>query len=270
MNKSDRAGKREMSKREALREKRRKEQLRRRTLLIGGIVIVALIFAGALILSSQQSSQPEKITVITPEAVPNPQGLSMGDINAPVKVVEFADFQCPACMLFATQQEPGFVAKYVTTGKVYFTYLPFSFLDRGDTRIPPLNESHAAAEAASCAGDQNKFWDYHDFLYANQTGENIGDFTQKRLVAYAQALGLNMNQFNACYSSGKYRQKILDDYAQGVNANVAQTPSFLVNGKLVTEIDLVTTIDAQLVGAIPNIATPTTGPGETPAASATP
>jgi protein-disulfide isomerase len=264
MNKSDR-----MSKRELLREKRRKEEKRKRGIFIGGIVVIALIIAGVLIYSSLQSLQPVKFTMITPAAIPNPQGLSMGDPNAPVKVMEFADFQCPACMLFATQQETTIVNTYVATGKVYFTYLPFSFLDQNDTRNPPLKESHAAAEAASCAGDQNKFWEYHDILYANQTGENIGDFTDKRLMAFAQALGLDMNQFNACYTSGKYRQKVIDDYNLGIKDGVTQTPSFLVNGTLVTQADLQTTIDAQLAGGTPTTAAPTTGPSETPVATPT-
>lgn len=267
MNKSDR-----MSKRELLREKRRREEKRNRGIFIGGIVIIALLIAGVLIYSSLQSSQPEKITLITPSAVPNPQGLSMGDPNAPVKVLEFADFQCPGCMLFATQQETTFVNTYVATGKVYLTYLPFSFLDdpRRDTRNPPLKESHAAAEAASCAGDQNKFWEYHDILFANQTGENIGDFTARRLTAFAQALGLDMNQFNACYTSGKYRQQIIDDYNLGIKDGVSQTPSFLVNGILVTQADLQTTIESQLAGGTPTTAAPTTGPVETPVVTLTP
>jgi len=262
MNKSER-----MSKRELLRERRRKEERRRRGLMIGGIILLAVIVVGVLILSSPK---PEKVTLITPAVVPNPQGLSMGDPNAPIKVLEFADFQCPGCMLFATQEEASFVSKYVATGKVYFTYLPFSFLDQRDTRNPPLKESHAAAEAASCAGDQNKFWEYHDILFANQTGENIGDFTDKRLTAFAQALGLNMSQFNACYTSGKYRQTIINDYVEGTKYSVAQTPSFLVNGVLVIGSDLDTTIDAQLTSGTPTTTVPTTGASGTPAASPTP
>jgi protein-disulfide isomerase len=264
MNKSDR-----MSKRELLRERRRREEKRKRGIFIGGIVVIALIIAAVLIYSSLQSSQPENITMITPSAVPNPQGLSMGDPNAPIKVSEFADFQCPACMLFATQEETTFVNTYVATGKVYFTYLPFSFLDDRDTRNPPLLESHAAAEAAFCAGDQNKFWEYHDILFANQTGENIGDFTAKRLTAFAQALGLDMSQFNACYTNGKYRQQVIDDYNLGMKDNVSQTPSFLVNGTLVTQVDLQTTIDAQLAAGTPTTAAPTTGPSETPVVTPT-
>jgi protein-disulfide isomerase len=271
MNRQDRMTKREMSKREALREKRRKEKMRNRGLLIGGIIVVSVIFAVILITSSLKTAKPETFTMITPAVVPNPQGISMGDPNAPIKVTEFADFQCPGCMLFATQQESGFVAKYVTTGKVYFTYRSFSFLDHYDTRTPALKESHAAAEAAYCASDQNKFWEYHDILYANQGAENSGAFTDSRLSAFAQALNLNMSTFKACYTSGKYRQEVLDDYALGTKYGLVQTPSFLINGVLVIEADLITTIESQLTSGTPTTAAPASGSTTTaPAASPTP
>ena len=104
---------------------------------------------------------------------PQAQGLSMGDPNAPVKVEEYGDFQCPACRIFHESQEGQLIEKYIKTGLVYFTYTPFSFI--GD-------ESVKAAEAAYCAADQGKFWEYHDMLYANQTAENKGDFADSRLM----------------------------------------------------------------------------------------
>jgi len=232
-----------LSKREQLREKRQKAQNRKKALFIGGIFIIALVITWIVI---YPSLGPEKIVMVTPVVRPNEQGLSIDDPNAPVKVVEIADFQCPGCKLFSDEYEQAFESKYVATGKVYFTYRPFSFLDKYDTRAHPLKESHAAAEAAYCASDQEKFWEYHDMLYANQTGENSGDFTDKRLTAFAQALGLDMNKYNDCYTSRKYKQKVIDDYTVSINDNVAQTPSFLVNGKLVILKDLNTTIDAGL------------------------
>jgi protein-disulfide isomerase len=238
MNKSVRSGKRGQ-----LKEKRRKARNRRRTLFVGLCFILALVIAGVLI---YPSLAPERVVKITPITRPNEQGLSIGDPNAPVKVVELADFQCPGCKLFSDEYESAFVSEYVETGKVYFTYRTFSFLDKRDTRDHPLKESHAAAEAAYCASDQGKFWEYHDLLYANQTGENIGDFTDRRLTAFAQVLGLDMNKFGDCYTSGKYKQKVIDDYTVSLSDNLEQTPSFLVNGKLVILKDLNKTIDSAL------------------------
>ena len=77
----------------------------------------------------------------------------------------------------------------------------------------------------------------------------LSDFTDRRLTAFAQTLGLDMNKFNDCYTSGKYKQKVVDDYNVSMDNNVAQTPSFLVNGELVILKDLGTTIDADLAGS---------------------
>ncbi len=246
-----------VSKREILKERKRKEQVRKRAIFIIAIAVVALIIAAILIYPSLQPLP--QITSITPNPVFHPQGLSMGDPNAPVKVEEFADFQCPYCKEFDLNEEANFINTYVVTGKVYFTYTPFSFIDQN---VPGGNKSHAAAEAAYCASDQGKFWQYHDLLYANQTGENIGDFTDKRLAAYAQALGLNMSQFNSCYSSGKYKQQVIDDYNKAINDNITQTPSFLVNGTTIAYMtDLNSKVDAALG---------TGTQGSSPSATATP
>jgi protein-disulfide isomerase len=166
------------------------------------------------------------VPTLTPKIGTRPQarGLSMGDPNAPVKVQEFADFQCPACGDFTTNMEPQIVKDYVSTGKVYFTYTPFSFLGP---------ESFAAAEAAYCAADQEKFWEYHDTLYANQRGENQGWFSTARLTSFASNLNLNVDTFKQCLEGGKYKQKVQDDVTAGTASKINSTPSFLVNGRLV-------------------------------------
>ncbi len=235
-----------LSKREQLREKRRRAQKQKRLLYIGIAAVLALVIAGILI---YPSLTPVNYVMITPVVRPNEQGLSFGDPNAPVKVIEAADFQCPWCKTFTEEYEVDFISQYVDTGQVYFTYLPFSFLDQYDRRVPSLKESHAAAEAAYCANDQGRFWDYRDIIYANQTSENAGDFTDKRLTAFAQGLGLNMSQFNDCYTSGKYQQQIIDDYNTAINYNFTQTPSFLVDGEVVTLDKLNAAVDAALAGS---------------------
>lgn len=254
MNKSVRA-----SKRDLLREKRRKAQLQRRIIIIALVVVGALAIAAVLIYPSLAPIGP--MVTITPNPVFQPNGLSMGNPNAPVKVQEFADFQCPYCKQFDQTDETNFINSYIATGKVYFIYTPFSFIDQN---VVGGNESHAAAEAAYCASDQGKFWEYHDLVYANQTGENVGDFTDKRLAAFAQSLNLNMSDFNNCYSSGKYKQQVLDDYNLAVKDNISQTPSFLVNGTTVATLsDLFTTIDSLL-------ATPASQSGSTPTSTTQP
>lgn len=82
--------------------------------------------------------------------------------------------------------------------------------------------------AANCAQEQNKFWEYHDVLFANQ-----GKFSKAELKAYAEQLGLKMSDFDACLDSEKYSQEIRQDYAQGVNLGVEGTPSYIINGQLI-------------------------------------
>jgi protein-disulfide isomerase len=236
-----------MSKREELRAKRRQQQ-RLRLIIIITIAVLAITAAIIIIVTSNPNSVP--IAPVTPVAAnPRPQanGLSMGDPNAPVKVVEYADFQCPSCRLFFETSEAAIEANYVATGKVYYTFHPFSFIDEfpGATG----NESKNAAEAAYCANDQKKFWEYHDILFTNQGSENSGSFSDRRLTAFADSIGLDMVKFNACYKSHKYQQQVIDDENTSNQAGVSETPSFIVNGVLVLPTALTTTIDADLTAA---------------------
>ena len=199
--------------------------------MIGGVTIVALVLVGLLVLPSiQQAAAPVgNIIQITPRSLPNPQGTSLGDPNAPVKVAVYEDFQCPICRQFSETIEPQIIQNDVVTGKVYYQFKQFPFLDDRST----TKESHQAANASMCAAAQNKFWDYHDMLFANWTGENVGSFTDKRLVAFAQDLGLNMNEFNTCFQNNTYKDQINKDLAEGQAAGVTGTPSIFVDGKIV-------------------------------------
>jgi len=85
-----------------------------------------------------------------------------------------------------------------------------------------------------CAADQNRFWDYHDILFANWNGENQNAFSDKRLVAFAEALGLDMKAFNSCFQADTYRDEIESDLAAGRMKGVQGTPSVFVNGEILT------------------------------------
>ena len=147
----------------------------------------------------------------------------MGDPNAPVKIVEYSDFQCPGCLRFFQLIEPTLISEYISTGKVHFTYRSMGKWIG--------SESVAAAEAAYCASDQNKFWEYHDILFTNWTGENVGDFTNKRLIAFAESIGLDINAFNTCLNTNKYKQRVTQDYDDGIKAGVTYTPTIFINGQ---------------------------------------
>ncbi|MDD5371182.1 MAG: thioredoxin domain-containing protein [Anaerolineaceae bacterium] len=234
-----------MSKREELREKKHRQQQRQRSIMIVGIAVVAIGFAAFLIIPGivANSKPVGAIVTVTPLPYPNPQKSSIGDPNAPVKVIEYSDFQCPYCKQFEDDHMASLVSGLIATGKVYFTYLPW--------QIIPGTESNSAAEAAMCAADQNKFWEYHDILFANQGAENSGQYTDKRLKAYAEAVGLDMNKFNSCYSNQSFKNLLAQYQAQGVQQGVSGTPSFSINGKLIeyqNQQDIIDAINAAVQG----------------------
>ena len=192
----------------------------------GGCVVLlcAAIFVGALIFIGPKFVQqfiPEKIQIA--EELPRETTAinTMGDPNAPVHIIEYGDFQCPYCLKFWSDTEPLLIEEYVNTGKVYFEFRSIPFLG---------TESVWAAEGAYCAGDQNKFWEYHDTLFTNWTGENVGDFTQDKLIQYAEALDLNITKFESCLSEEKHKGTVEQDKAQAAADGVHATPTLLING----------------------------------------
>ena len=132
---------------------------------------------------------------------------------------------------------------YIDTGKVQYVYRSMgNFVSDNIARgkgTTATTESQDAALAAYCAGDQNKFWEMHAYLFGNALGEDAGSYTDKRLAAIAEKAGLNMDQFNSCYSSGKFRDRVQQDFQDGQAANVTGTPSFIitytVNGETKTD-----------------------------------
>jgi len=154
----------------------------------------------------------------------------LGDPNAPVTLVEFGDYQCTFCTRFFKETEPILIEKYVKTGKLKMVFRDFVINGR---------ESQNAAEAAQCAGEQGKYWEYHNRLYSERRGYNVGTFKEENLKRFAQELGLDTEQFNKCYDSGKYRDEISKDYQDALRFGSRGTPTFYLNGK-------------QLVGALPS------------------
>lgn len=148
----------------------------------------------------------------------------LGNKDAKVTVIEFADFQCPFCEKWFTDVGKSLIKDYVDTGKVKFAFRQYAFLGQ---------ESNWAAEASECANEQSKFWDYHDYLYTHQGSENSGAFAKEKLIGFAGEIGLNVNQFTSCLNSGKYTQKVAEDLAAGQKAGVTGTPSTFVNGMIV-------------------------------------
>ena len=217
-----------LSKREAVRERRKQKQRKQRLYIVLGVVGVAAIIAAILIIPSLLPAG--EFVTITPHERPMVDGRALGDPSAPVTIEVYEDFQCPACKSFSEQIEPEIIDTFVATGDVYYIYRHFPFLDDR----APRNESDQAANASMCAAVENRFWDYHDMLFANWDGENQGAFNDKRLVAFAEALGLDMQEFNQCFDANQFKDEIDADLASGRDSGVTGTPSIMVNGRIIS------------------------------------
>ena len=161
---------------------------------------------------------------------PMANGNSIGDPNAPVKLNVWVDFQCSACVRFTKDFEPLIIKTYVETGKVYYTFRFFPLLS---SFLPGNTESEDSANAALCAAEQGKFWEYHDILFANWDGENAGVFAVDNLIAFAKPLGLNMSDFRKCVTGYRYQGKIETDYSNGQALGVYSVPTIFVAGQRV-------------------------------------
>lgn len=161
-----------------------------------------------------------------------------GNADAPITIVEFADFQCPFC----SRVQPllkDVLGKY--KGKVKLAYLDF-----------PLSQIHqhgeVAAEASRCALTQGKYWEMHDAMFADQS-----KLDEVALVKTAAGLGMDQNSFESCLKSGKYKAVVQQDAQAGSEAGVNATPTFFINGEFLSGVrsdaDFTNIIDRQLSAA---------------------
>jgi len=217
-----------MSKRQMMREKRARQARLQRLGIIGIIVVGALLVAAALVYPNLKSVG--EIVTVEPNPRPLADGTAMGDPNAPVVIDVFEDFQCPACRTYTEEIETHITETYVATGQVYYVFHQYPFLDSASIN----KESHQAANASMCAQEQGLFWEYHDILFANWNGENTGAFSDRRLVAFAETLGLDMGLFTDCFKENRYRNEIQADFDLGTEMGVSGTPSIFVNRQQVT------------------------------------
>jgi protein-disulfide isomerase len=206
--------------------------------IVGVAVIAVAAVVGIVWLGSIQSAPPA--STLPPTITQS--GHVRGVASAPVMIEEWADFQCPACGQFARLTEPQLLSTYVAKGQVDLVFHHFAFLGQ---------ESNWAAEAAECASEQGKFFEYHDKLYASQAGENRGAFSKDNLKKLGADLGL-ATSFNACVDSGRYAQVVRDDTKVGEGRGVQATPTLFVNGRKIegaaTFEQLRTIIDPLLAG----------------------
>ena len=214
------------SKREQLRKKRLAEKRKRITTFVAITAVVILLIGLAAILPR----------FLNPSAnFEDGDGFYLGDPEAPITVVEFSRYTCSHCKTFAETMEAEFIAKYVDTGDVYFRYVNLAAGNEG-----LLN----AGEASYCAADQNKFFEYKNFLYTYAFSDS--GFETNALINYAESADLNVDEFTLCLESDTYRGAYINDQNYAQSIGIPGTPSFLVNDQIVLASQLFETLDELL------------------------
>ena len=205
--------------------KDQKESKKRKTI----ITVVSVVLVVAIVLALVYFLPKKRV-----------EGYSMGDPEAPVKVDQFSNFNCIHCINFASEQEADFIKNYVDTGKVYWTYHNYQFVE---------DDSSPAAEATYCAGEQGKFFDYKKLVYQAASAGYAGKFAEESLINYAKDVNLDLDEFAQCRESDRQIDVMDQGREYGRNNNVQYTPQFLVNGTLSFAADLEATINSALEDA---------------------
>ena len=201
------------------------------SIIVSGVIIaVAVMYSGGVDLGGKKTDEKKQLSAESAGEASALLGVVGGDQvlgspSASVTFIEFGDFQCPFCGRFYSTTEKELKEKYVKTGKVKFIWRDFAFLGQ---------ESFDSAVAARCAGEQGKFWEYHNYLFEHQNGENEGAFSVANLKNFAKILNLDASQFNSCLDSSKFLSAVQKETELGRQLGVDGTPSSFINGVHIT------------------------------------
>jgi len=197
-------------------------------LLVGIASAIGLMMGAAMvaisIMSVSRLQEAQSINMKDPEGI---ERRTKGKADAPIVITEWYDYQCPACARYALTREPEFERRFVDTGMVKIIYKNLPFLGQ---------ESIWAAEAAECAADQGRYWDYRNLLFRRQQGENKGGFSKERLKSFAAELGLDQAKFNESLDNDVHLATIKAEIDEADKLGVEATPTFFVNGRMIDGI----------------------------------
>lgn len=216
-----------ISKRQARREELRRKERQQRLTIIGVIAVVTLAIIVLIVVPSIRSATAPvgEFVKITPAAYSAVNKTFMGDPNAKVKIEIFEDYTCSACKVYSETIEPRVIQEIVETGQASYVFYQYPFLDDNVA----IKDADRSANAALCAADQNRFWEFKSMLFANQTGY-ADQFNDKRMIAFAEYLGLDMAQFEACYKENRFQNQINEEMSLGRTMGITGTPTVFVNG----------------------------------------
>jgi protein-disulfide isomerase len=147
---------------------------------------------------------------------------ALGEVDAPVVMINYSEYQCPFCGKFARDTKPELVERYVEDGTLRIEWRDFPYLGP---------ESTTAAKAGYAAGQQGSFWEFHDAMFADQQPPNSGRLTEDYLADKAEQIGLDVEQFRADMGSKEAAATVKRDFDEGQQIGVTGTPAFIVNGR---------------------------------------
>lgn len=193
-----------------------------RFFVVFGVLAVALVAVLVYLLTTGPGST--SAATVAPTAVVDDgfRGYTLGRDDAPVEVIEYGDFECPACAGFATIQMPTIKAQLIETGRLRWRYR--------DYPLPMHAFARLAAHAAQCAGEQGKFWEMHDQLFYNHSWAQTGRDPSRLFRDFARAAGVDPARYDACMQSGRYAARIEFSRQEGEQRLVDGTPTFYING----------------------------------------
>ena len=192
--------------------------------ILGGVAVVGVAVLGYVM------ARPAKTMTLDPATLPAvaAAGILKGNPDAPVQVLEFADFECPGCGYYASVTGPDVMKRLVETGEVSFRFFDFP-LDIHANALPAHNAGH-------CANEQGKFWEMHDLIFAGQFEWNTQATKnpKKLFQGYAQSAGLDVAKWEECYDSERMLPQILANRREGERLRVQYTPTFIIGGRMVS------------------------------------
>jgi protein-disulfide isomerase len=195
-------------------------------LVIGivAVVVIAIVAfnSGTGGVGSAMATTPVQLGELgDQEVVQQAQGVQIGESSAPITVLEFGDYQCPGCAAFAAQVKPLIEQEYVQDGTVRFVF--------HDNPIPAIHpNAFLAARAARCAEDQDRYWAYHDALFANQSRWSPSNNAASLFIDYAEELGLDADPFRSCLRSDAHAELVTANMMLGERLGVPGTPTVFV------------------------------------------
>jgi protein-disulfide isomerase len=192
------------------------------------VVLALVVVAGGLLIVRAARAPRVRANVTTAPITPaQAEGYLLGNASAPVQILEFADFECPACGNFSVITEPDVRARIINTGLASYRFFDFP--------LPMHKNTIAASNAAACAADQGKFWEMHDELFRNQPEWNgeATDNPKKVFLGYVKALGINSDSWEKCFDAQTHQPRILANQAEGARRKVQSTPTFVIGTRMI-------------------------------------